>query len=156
MTQLCNGASGWMNTMGGTSSPSSPSVRAPAGWTSHRHHRRLSLRQHYLPRNVIVVVVAICPCASWLAKSLSSPVLWLVVAIVIPICPCRHPSRHHRRLSCGSSSPSVALPFHRHRHRHRHLSLRQLPKSSPSSPPSVPWLIIAVIVVAICPWGWWR
>ena len=139
-----------------------PSVHAPAGWPSHRHHRP-SLCQ----LGAQVVVVAVCPCTSWLAKLSSSPVLSLIIAIIIPICPCGNPS-HCRCLSCGSSSLSVASLLHHHRH--RRLSLRQLPKSSPSSLPSIPWLI-----VGICPWfgsssqsaplarchhhcrdGWWR
>ena len=143
MTQLCNGASGWMNTMGGTSSPSSLSVRAPAGWPSCRPHLSHGLLLPSSSPSVLAatqVVVIVCPVARHRRLSHCHS-----IAIAIAVYPCAsYPShcRCHRRLSCGSSLASAHGSGH-----HRSLPL---------------WLVVVIVVAMVggdswdwC-WRWWR
>ena len=157
-------------------------------------HCCLSLRQHWLPRNIVVVVVAacriaVCLCARWLPRSSSSSSLCQVAAqvAVVVVCPygstscpgtsssllpsVRVPAHRHRHLSHGSSLPSSSPPVlaaaqvvivaycpvaHHHCLSHRHSiaiticpCASWLPKLSPLVP-SVPWLVVTVIVVCPC------
>ena len=139
---------------GSTSCPGmlllSPSVRAPAGWPSHRHH---CPSLHQLGAWVVVV----CPCSSTSCPGMSLPSVcapagWpsrrrhclslaRVVVIVVVICPCSSTSCP----ATSSSSLSVRVPVGWPSCR-PHLSRGS---SLPSSSSSV--LAATQVIVVVCP-----
>ena len=144
MTQLCNGSSGWTNTTGGMmslcaswldkSTSSSSSVPVAALAAQECCHCRCRLSVHQLAG--LVIIITVCPCTSWVPKSLLS---LLSVPCGSTSCPGMSSSLLSVRAPAGWSSCCPCLS-------HGSLS----PLSSPSVLAATQVVVIVVSPVAHC------